>query len=261
MKKYFTFALLFIATSAHAGTYLELDHKRAEQVTSAAQKIWADAGKLRLEVKSPGGADSILLFKDNVLYALDPKARRYARIDRATMERMGKQLKAARAQIEAQLATMPKEQRAMMESMMAGTMGPAAAPKRDLRETGRAEQTAGYACKVWEVLEAGVKVSELCVVDAKKLPAGADLATSMQAFGALAKEMVENLGMTRAVDDSWAELERVKGWPVVTRHFVQGKISDEFALRTVREEKIGADLFEVPAGYTPQELPGAAAGR
>lgn len=261
MKKPFTFAVLIFATSAHAGTYLELGHKRAEQVTSSAQKIWAEGGKLRLEVTSPGGGDSILLFKEDVLYTIDSNSHRYARIDRAAMEQMGTQLKAARAQLEAQLATMPKEQRAMMESMMAGAMGPAARPKRDLRDTGRADQAAGYTCKVWEVLEAGVKVSELCVVDPKKLPSGAELAASMQAFGALAKQMTENLGMARAVDDSWTEFETVKGWPAVTRRFANGKMIDEFALRVVREEKVGAALFEVPAGYAQQELPGAAAGR
>ncbi|MFZ9886931.1 MAG: DUF4412 domain-containing protein [Myxococcota bacterium] len=261
MKKFLAIVLWLAACSAHAGTYLELGHEQADKATQTSQKIWAEGGKLRVEVKSAGGTDSILLFKDDALYTVDPRARRYARIDRATVVRMGSQLKAARAQLEAQLASMPKEQRAMMESMMAGAMMPAAAPKRDLRETNRKEEAAGYACKVWEVLEAGAKVTELCVVDPQKLPAGADLAASMKTFGALAKEMAESMGVSGALDDSWTQLETVKGWPVITRHFAQGKMTDELALRLVREEKCGASPFEVPAGYVQQELHEGMRGR
>jgi hypothetical protein len=207
----------------------------------------------------------VQIYKDETIYILEPAEKRYTKLDKAGIERMSGQIAELRKQMEARMATMSPEQRAMVEQMMGGTVGAAAKEvERTVKPTSRTESAAGQTCKVWEVHASGKKEEELCVVAPGALPGGQEMMTTMRELGDLFKGLMQSLGgrdSNNAVSKAWQDLQAVNGIPVITRTFSSGKATNEFRLTSVRSESVPASSFTVPAGYSARTLsmgPGAA---
>src|SRR5581483_11816976 len=98
----------------------------------------------------------------------------------ATVDQMAAKLADARKQMQAAMANMPPERRAMMEKMMGqlGGAGAAAADegsKRSLKNTGRTETVANIKCTVWEATVGKDKVEELCAAAPGSVPGGDEM--------------------------------------------------------------------------------------
>ena len=61
-----------------------------------------------------------MIFRDDLFLMINHDDKTYTVIDEATLEQIGSRMSAAMTKMEAQLAQMPPEQRAMMEKMMQG---------------------------------------------------------------------------------------------------------------------------------------------
>ena len=115
MLAFLTIALA--STAASAGVYIESHQvELGEKPAPPPQvsKIYFDGGRMRSNDADGDGA----IFKNQTIYALDAENKTYTSVDKAAMDRMGGQLAEARKKMEAQLAGMPPERRAMMEQMM-----------------------------------------------------------------------------------------------------------------------------------------------
>jgi hypothetical protein len=249
----------FISTAASAGVYIEsseteLGVSPAPKPTVA--KIWFDGGRMR---STDAGGDGAI-FKDQKLYGLDAGKKSYTVVDKAAMDRMGGQLGEMRKKMEAQMANMTPEQRAMMEQMM-GKMGGAGAgkqpAKRDVTSTGRSETVGGFKCALWEVKVDGVKEQELCAAAPGSLPGGTEMMKTMREMGEMLKGLTEGLGSMakRTAADAWADLAKINGIPILTRDFEDGKATSETRLSVIRSESVPGSMFEVPAGYKERKLP------
>lgn len=251
----FCLALVLSCTAA-AGTYLENIHTDlGSKKPPTVHKMWFEGGRFRSE-----SDDRIAILKDKSLYVLDPKDKTYRVLDKATVERMSNKLAEARKKMDAQLAAMPPERRAMVEKMMgkAGT-GPAAATarKRDVQSTVRTETVAGRKCSVWEVHVDGAKDQELCVVPPASIPGGDEMIGTLREVGELFKSFTQNFGGRRDKSSSaWSDLEKVGGLPILSRDFDNGKATSETRLSAARAEAVPGSAFEVPAGYKQQEITG-----
>jgi uncharacterized protein YneF (UPF0154 family) len=264
-----TLALLTIAfasTAASAGVYIEssqaeLGVKPAPAPTVS--KIWFDGGRMRSNDGSGDGA----IFKDQKIYALDAQKKTYSVVDKAAMDRMGGQLAEARKKMEAQMANMPPERRAMMEQMMSQMGGGAAgamqkAVKRDVTATGRTQTVGGFKCTVWEVALDGVKDQELCAAPAGSLPGGSEVLKTMREMGEMMKGLTAGLGgmAKRTAADAWSDLAKINGVPILTRDFEDGKATSETRLSVIRSESVPGSTFEVPAGFKERKMPQMGAG-
>src|ERR1019366_6935771 len=85
-------------------------------------------------------------------------------MDKAQMKAMGQQMSKAVEQMQAQMATMPPEQRKMMEDMMKGKMGAmggaTAKPTISLKELG-SEKVGSYNTTHYEMLTNGERTQEI----------------------------------------------------------------------------------------------------
>lgn len=225
--------------------------------------MWFDGGRMRAE-NGAEGTGSVAIFKDAAMYLLDPKSHSYRRIDKATVDQFAARLSEAKKHMEAAMANMPPERRAMMEKMM-GQMGGAGAAaagkaKRSLKSTSRTETVGGIRCTVWEATLAGQKEEELCVAPPGSVPGGDEMMKTMRDVGEMLKGFTEGFAANTGTDAAWRDLETINGLPILTRDFEDGKVHSETRLTTSRKESVPAARFEVPAGYTEKKIslgPGA----
>ncbi|HEU4623403.1 MAG TPA: DUF4412 domain-containing protein [Steroidobacteraceae bacterium] len=244
-----------LTSTGFAGAYLETTTgdpatKQPRQVN----KMWFDGGRMRTE-NGERGEGAVAIFKDQAMYVLDPANKSYRKIDKATVDQMAAKLAEARKQMQAAMANMPPERRAMMEKMM-GQLGGAAndGAKRTLKKTSRKETVAGIECTVWEASVGGEKVEELCAAPAASVTGGAEMMKTMREVGEMLKGFTKSFGAGSQIDGNWRDMETLNGVPVLTRDFSGGKVTSETRLAVARKESIPADRFEVPAGYTEKKI-------
>ncbi|HEY8508118.1 MAG TPA: DUF4412 domain-containing protein [Steroidobacteraceae bacterium] len=247
-------AILF-SSAASAGVYLESAQRsfEADQEKPQVQRMWFDGGRLRME-----SGDEVMIFRNQTLYTIDRPEKTYVKIDRATMDRLGNRLADAQRQMQAQLANMPPEQRAMVEKMMGEHMGAITATakkNRAVTKTGRTEKAAGFTCTVWEITVDGKKEQEMCVVAPGALPSGDEVMQTFRELGAMFENFVDKLpvggDLAREV---WSDLKAVNGIPVITRDFENGKPVEESRMTAIRSEAPPAGAFDIPSGYREEKM-------
>lgn len=257
-----------LCATANAGVYLETVDKELDGSDApTTSKMWFDGGRMRTERAGHDGDQDVVIFRNQALYTLDSKSKSYRVIDKATAERLGGQVAAAKKQMEARMAAMPPEQRKRMEEMMAklgkggaAAMMPGARPReRMLKNTGRTETVAGIKCTVWEAFEEGEKEEELCAAAPGSVPGGNEVLETFREISSMLSSFTDKLG-THAADEPWRDMETINGVPILTRDFDDGKATSEMRLTIARKESVPASSFEVPAGFAEKKLdfPGAA---
>lgn len=251
---------LALSATAHAGVYLEsADKELGSSTAPTTSKMWFDGGRMRTERSEHDGVD-IVIFKNQTLYTIDGKTKSYRAIDKATAEKMGAQVAAAKKQMEARMAAMPPEQRKKMEEMMSkyGKGGAAAmmgmkGPQRSLKNTGRTETVAGIKCTIWEVMEDERKEQELCAASAGSVPGGEEVIKTFREIASMMQSFTDKLG-SRLGETPWHDMETINGVPILTRDFSEGKATSEMRLTVVRKESVPDSSFNVPAGYAEKKL-------
>jgi len=237
------------ATASHAGVYIEsIERDTASGKTGETHRFWAQGGNARVEA----GA-RFTLMKGDAVYVIDTKKKSYFLLDRAAMKRLAGQMGALREQMNAQLANVPPEQRAMVERMMGGGMAGAAAQSIATVDTGRSEKVDGRACRVWDVKLNDQVTQQHCVVPFEALPGKEDLRAIVERMAALTEELRKAMPqMEASMSDVGGGMN---GYPVLTRYYERGKPSSrERRVSAWREESVPADKFALPAGYQQRDI-------
>jgi hypothetical protein len=247
--------LLLVTGPVDAGTVLKTLNRDLSNNREMLSTTYAQQGHMRVEVGNSAG--TVVIFKDDVLYTLDPKDKTYLMIDRPTMQRMVEQLGPVLKQMQETLAKMPPEQRTKMEKMLGSSAGGKAIPEQ-VRKTSRTDKIAGYACSYSEVLREDVVVSEACVVAPAALQGSQDLLDSSAKVAVFMKQLTEGLDvpLIRQMTDRQVEnYAQLGGVPVRGRRFAEGKAIYETTLQSLNAAALPATLFDVPPDYTRKELP------
>ena len=254
-----TVGFTLASAGAVAGAYLESSQtETGSKDPPQVNKMWFDGGRMRTE-NGGKGEGSTAIFKNQAMYVLDPKTKTYRVIDKATIDQMAVKLGEARKKMEAAMAGMPPERRAMMEKMMGQMGGPAAAaaaqaPKRVLKNTGRTESVSGIKCTVWEASVNGQKEEELCATPPGAIPGGDEMMKTLKEVGEMLKGFTQSFGANSKADNAWKDMDTIKGLPILTREFDGGKVTSETKLSAARKESVASGQFDVPAGYTEKKI-------
>jgi hypothetical protein len=149
------------------------------------------------------------------------------------------------AQVEAMLAGMPPEQRAMVEQQMKGMMPPkpGEAPQMSIRKTGTSAKVAGYDCDEAEIVHENGNVEEVvCVASADELDiSDKDFASMIRAMEGMAE--IASIGGASAPQ---LDFDKLGGIPVRTRGREQGETNEIVSLST---GSVDASRLEVPSNY------------
>ena len=249
-----------LGTCAQAGVLIETIERTNTGGERPSSVMRAQGGKARIESGAQRGG--VVIFKDDTMYILDPQRKTYMVIDQATLERTMGAMSGMMEQMRAQMANLPPEQRAAMENMMKQngiSMDPAAkAPTYDVVATGATDKAAGLTCKVMNVKRDGSLWQQLCVVPNGSVPGYSEFAALAQSM----RKMIEKAGsmaqqfMGGPLQHDEALAAKLNGIPVITRRFRDGiPEKNEVVVKSWQTTNVGAEQFEIPTGYTKQEMP------
>lgn len=201
-------------------------------------------------VRMDSGPQGWLLYdadKDTA-YMVSPSDKSYTRIDRAGIAQIGGHMDAARAQIEKELANLPPEQRAMMESMMGQMMGkPTDKPKRPTpKATGGTRTVVETKCTDYSYPSGPGKTDTLCLAKADALKLGKGEYDTARKMYALLTALSDATGFAAVATPNMDDLE---GLPIV----IEQNGNPQQRLTAVSHEKIDRTLYSVPPGYTERD--------
>lgn len=130
-------------------------------------------------------------------------------------------------------------------------------PAIEVRATGETGTAGDWGWTKWEAWRGDTKSAEFLVTKVSDL--GIDTA-DFEAFEEMAsffREMLDSFsassGMRLPMDNPFAELGKVGGFPVVTRRFEGGRMVEEATVRSVESRGLADDLFADP-GYPRRTL-------
>jgi len=249
-----------VANTATAGVYVEsVRHDRVTGAVQSDDKIYVQNGQARMDNGRNGG---YTLFKDDGVYQVNPTDQTYRVMDKAAMDQVSAKMSDAMARMKAQMANMPPERRAMMEKMMSQMNGqaPGAAVKPavyDAVDTGQTESSNGRSCRVWNVTRNGELSEQYCVAPKGSLPGAEEFIVFAKKMSAFFERMTGPMhAMSSGIMQSrMAVIEKINGFPIITRRFSGGKLeNEETVVKTWESRSMPAAQFEVPAGYTRKDF-------
>ena len=252
------FALLTLpASMARAGVVMKFEHREAGAEKPTPGSVWIDGDRLRTETDG-----QVVIFRADkgTLWTWATGKKEYMELTREQAQQMG----GVMAEMQKQLASLPPEQRAMAEQMMAARMG-AMASRMDtntkapepmvVTPLGKTETIHGWACAASEVRRGGKVEGEYWLTPWEQFHlSAADLAV----FGKLADFLREATGgMTGAIQDPFAQRYGADGLQGIPVRVISPGAKGGSSTQEIVELKVAdnaASLFELPPGMTKQSM-------
>jgi len=238
------------AAAANAGVVIHMAAKSLPEGKQSHQTVYyAQGGYLRIDsLDDRGHVTSIDLMRDGVIWQMDVAKRTYEKFDKAHVQG---QMQVMDERLNAMLAKLPPQQRAIMEERMKKLKE----PHIDVawNDTGRSEKSGSYACRVWEEKRTGKVRGEYCVAAMGSLPGGDELAVSLKNAYATAKEALSGVPQAARILESYSKFNAMNGFPVVHREMMGGKPYEETVMTSIERQSLPADKFAIPKGFTEKQ--------
>lgn len=253
------FGILFLLSSpSFAGVMMDLVTRNPSGQETDRTNIFAQSDKIRMDMNANEGNSSrvSMIFLGDRFLILEHSNKSYMVMDEAMLDEVSTQISAAMEQMEAQLANVPPEQRAMMEKMMQGMMGqhnvPTAGPRIEATGAGRWQS---YDCKNYSVYEGAQKTQDICAATLDQLAGGEEMMQAFRRMSVFITKMTESMPMQSSDGINPGELmDQIDGFPVHTIEYENGKVTAEVSLESVTEQNLDQGLFSAPEDYRRQDL-------
>ena len=227
---------------------VQADHRLEYSETGGGLNV-LEVGHQAVRMQQQGESQWMLYRHDEkAFYLVDSEQRSYQKMDQSTGQAMNQQLQALQAQMEAQLAGMPPEQREMMKQMMPKMPGLGQPVEYTVKPSGDTRKVAGYSCQPVTVFKEGEPEEELCLGSPKELGIAQNDFALLKGMGELMSEVAASFGAGSMA----AVLEEMDGLPV--EHRAPGAKEPKATLTASRDAKLDAERFALPAGYSEREL-------
>ena len=252
-------AILFSLSSfANAGVVMDMVTKNASGRADDRSTIYAQSTMVRMdEVRGEEIASSMIFLGNEFLY-VDHRKKSYIVMDEAMLDEVSAQISDAMKQMEAELARMPPEQRAMVEQMMKGQMGGMmgqqdAPPAPSVKAVGSGKWQS-KTCRKYAVFEGPEKTQELCAAKLDDVDGGDEVMAAFRSMAAYITKMTESLPMGMNEGMNPGELMyQIDGFPVHTTDYENGVAVQETLLDSITEKDLQPELFMAPDGYRRED--------
>jgi hypothetical protein len=233
---------------ASAGVVIEVSVKDPSAKAPSTTTLQAAPDRFRLE-----GAGQIVIYRadKDLAWIIDPETKTYSELNRQVMNKAAGAMK----EVDAAMAEMTPEQRAMVQGMMAGHGMPQAAqapPAIHYKDTARSDVVHGFPCSVRETLQGEKHLGEVCVTPwaATKI-AESDMSV-MERFADFVKQLSGPLAKM-ASDNAVPDIAELHGLPVRTvMAGPEGDVVHEIV--RIDEQDVPASAFELPSGLKREDL-------
>ena len=151
--------LLLLSPVAYAGVVMDMVTMNASGQETERSRIYAQSRKIRMEQVDGNETAATMIFLGSEFLYIDHEEKSYIVMDEAMLDEVSTKIDEAMKAMEAQLASMPPEQRAMVEQMMKGQMQGMTAQQAPSSPAPRVEAKGGgewksYKCRQYAVFEA-----------------------------------------------------------------------------------------------------------
>ena len=248
--------LLLMASAANAGVVMDLVSTNASGQETERSRVLTQSGKLRMEQLEADESEATMIFLGDRFLYIDHDRKSYVVMDEAMLDQVSVQMNEAMKQMEAELARLPPEQRAMVEQMMQGQMPgmgaeQAAPPPAPRVERMGSSEWKSYDCEKFAVFEGGEKTQEICAAGLGEVDGADELIETFQDMAAYMTKMTESMPMPSDEPMNPGKLmEEIGGFPVHTIDYENGVVVGETSLESVTEQDIDEGMFAAPDGYT-----------
>ena len=242
-------AVMVAAAPALAGTVITSEMTMPKM---AAEKsvIYLEPDHVRVESM---GNVTIFRGDQNTAFMLNPGEKKFVKMTPEAMKQMAAAMDDAKKQMAEQMKSMPPEQRAEAEKMMAAMPGQGA--KVEFRKAGGTATFGRWQCERVDQLVNGQPQAQLCVAKLAELGLGdADLGVLQRFATFMQQASPASAGDAAAVDPK--ALEKIVGYPAFSVHVEIPAAKMQTTTKSVEQKALAANLFEVPAGYTEEKMQG-----
>ncbi|MBT8092409.1 MAG: DUF4412 domain-containing protein [Gammaproteobacteria bacterium] len=252
-------ALLLLSPCTYAGAVMDMVIQDASGRETGRSIIYAQSNMIRIDEVGAGQGDGSMIFLGDKLLYLDHREKSYFVMDEAMLDDVSAQMNEAMAEMERQLASMPPEQRAMVEQMMKGQMqgmmtkpdAPIPAPSVESLGSGKWQS---HDCEKYAVFEGGEKTQEVCATDLAGIDGADEIMQAFRSMAAYITELAESMPMMADEGLNPGELmDKINGFPVHAIDFENGKVVGQSSLDSVTEKDLDPQLFAAPDGYLRQD--------
>jgi hypothetical protein len=251
-----------VCAQAQGVVFVEKETRNGQSGTN---QIQLDKNHMRAESNDNGSSRAFIFDgTKQTAYIIDATKKTYTEITKADADRLRGQVDSAMSQMQAQLANLPPEQRAVVEQMMRGRGGlPGAnapqAPKIQYRAAGP-DKAGQWTCTKYEGYVGQQKTAEVCTVDPKAFGLTAsdfDVAKQLADFmKSMVPTAAEKMFLNGTVQD-----QGFAGIPVKRTSYSNGAVDSVSEIMDVRHEAIPVSTFDPPAGFRKEALPTPGARR
>lgn len=240
---------------------METTDLRAKTPTTRVNEVMLAKDKLAT-LSDESGYRMIWRSDKKRLWTLDPKTETYMEFDQVTLQQMSQQMNAMFEQMKSKMADMTPEQRAMMEKMMQPKVGAEGGPKLEVKATGEKSTIEGKSCTKYEVWVEGERTSEVWVTSWSVAQASKEDFAPMRDMAAFLEAAMRSNPFLQSLVSGldWGGMDQIDGFPVLVRQLDGTTAVRETKFKGARSKTIEAATFEIPAGWTRQEL-GAPVGK
>ena len=252
-------ALLLLSPLAYGGVVMDMVTMNASGQETERSKIYAQSGKIRMEQVDENETAATMIFLGNEFLYIDDREKSYIVMDEAMLDEVSAKINEAMQEMEAQLASMPPEQRAMLEQMMKGQMqgmiaeqAPSSpAPRVEAKGSGKWKS---YNCRQYAVFEGAEKVQDVCAAELDEVDGTDEVIETFRNMAAYITKMTESMPMRSDDGINPGELmDEIDGFPVHTIDYENGVVVRETSLDSVTEQNLDEGLFAAPEGYRRQD--------
>jgi len=211
---------------------------------------------------SANGNEVIVDFKSGTMTTLDAKRKTYSVITREELDAMAAKVKERMnspemKKAQEQMKNLPPEAQERMKAMM-GSMFTV-----NVEKIGTHRTIAGYPCENWMITMGQMTKTEECLTNDLKLPLKSW--EMYRGYSDMMKNMMAAMGpMARNFDAMMEQMKKAKGFPLATTTSVEvmgRKSTSTSEVTSIKEGRIPAAAWEIPAGYKKVESPIANAMR
>ena len=247
MKRSFAAGILFVLLMNFAVAPLSAQGTYWESTTTGmggehvSQMYYLSKMFKSVTTDEDGGRVVIVRLDKEKIYTLSPKEKTYSEMTfnelEATMKKMGSEMDSHMAEMNEQLASMPPEQRKMVEEMMKKQMNRGGGDEVKVEKTGDSKTISGYSCTKFLVKQDDKEMATIWTT--KDLKAFESMRGDFQEFS---KRMMSMNPMTKGMGEG---MQKVEGFPIET----DGARGFKQVVTKVEKRSIAASEFEIPADY------------
>jgi hypothetical protein len=221
------------------------------------QEIFVNPDAMRMEMQTDEGY-MIAIFRHDkgVFWMINKDEGKYIEMTRYDLKQVRQQMDQMMKQMEEQLQNLPPEQRAMMEGMMKSQM-PEQPQEPVYTKVDSGLEVGEWTCDQYKGEVEGAKTSDLWTVDWTELGIQQEELAVMRTMGEFFVEIAPNEAgflQTGGAEPGEESPGKYQGLPVKVVSYTEGKADFLSTMKIIEQREFSPDLFELPEGYTKEEM-------